>query len=264
MKGSRKALIGLGVFIAIVGAGLFLLLSSLDRVVAAAIEKYGSESTGTRVRVSSVRLDLKEGKGTIRNLSVGNPSGFPSPNAFHLEDISVAVDIGTVTGNPVVIDQVTILSPRIAYEIDEAGRSNIQLLKGNLQKTSPKESSGTRAGGSERKVVIRRLIIDKGEISIRVPVLTGVPKAVALPRIELRDLGGKGGSSPGEITRQILGPLVNRVASAASRAGIGQYLEKGSAEWKRTLEEAAGGTVDVPGKDAAKDAGDALRKMFGK
>lgn len=37
------------------------------------------------------------------------------------------------TGNPVVIDRVTILSPRIAYEINQEGQSNIELLKKRLQ-----------------------------------------------------------------------------------------------------------------------------------
>lgn len=239
MKASGKAFIGLGIFVVLVAAGLFLLLSGLDRIVAAAIEKYGSEATGTKVGVASVRLDLKGGKGTIRNLSVGNPPGFSTPNAFRLEDISVAVDTGTVTGNPVVIDRVTILSPRITYEIDKDGRSNIELIQKRLQGTSSKKSAGKETGDPEgKKVVIRRLVIDKGEIEIRVAALPGKPLSATLPRIELKNLGGEGGDSPGDIARQVLGPLVNQVAVAASGAGIG--------------------------KDAAKDAGDALKKLFGK
>ena len=115
MKTTTKAFLALGIIAVIVAAGLYVLFTNLDRIVAAAIERYGSEATGTKVGVSSVRLDLKGGKGSIRHLRVGNPPGFSTPDAFRLEDISVAVDTGSVTGNPVVIDQVTILSPRIAY-----------------------------------------------------------------------------------------------------------------------------------------------------
>src|SRR3990172_6817500 len=113
LKTSNRTIIGLGIFLFLVAAALFLLLSGLDRIVAAAIEKYGSEATGTKVGVSSVKIALKGGTGSIRNLSVGNPPGFSEPDAFRLEDISVAMDPGAVTGNPVVIDQVTILSSPI-------------------------------------------------------------------------------------------------------------------------------------------------------
>ena len=265
MKTSNRTIIGLGIFLFLVAAALFLLLSGLDRIVAAAIEKYGSEATGTKVGVSSVKIALKGGTGSIRNLSVGNPPGFSEPDAFRLEDISVAMDPGAVTGNPVVIDQVTILSPRIAYEIDREGRSNIEMLRKRLQGDPAQGTAGKPAAEKEgTKVVIRRLVIDKGEIEIRVAALSGKPLSARLPRIELKNLGGRGGGSPGEIARQVLGPLVNQVAVAASGAGIGQYLGKGADELKNTLEEAAKGKLAVPGKDAAKGVGDALKKMLGK
>jgi len=264
MKTSRKALLGLGILVVLVAAAVFLLLSGLDRIVAAAIEKYGSEASGTKVGVSSVRIDLKDGKGSVRNLSVGNPPGFSTPDAFRLEDISVAVDTGTVTGNPVVIDRVTILAPRITYEIDPQGRSNIELLKKRLAGTSPGGPSGGTGSDSGKKVVIRRLVIEQGRIEIKVAALPGKPLSAALPRIELKNLGGEGGGSPGEIARQVLGPLVNRAAAAASGAGISQYLGKGADEVKRALEEAAQGKLGVPGAGAAKEAGDALKKFLGK
>ena len=265
MKTSSKVLIGLGIFLFVVAAAIFLLFSNLDRIVAAAIEKYGSEATGTKVGVSSVRLDLKGGKGSIRNLSVGNPPGFSEPDAFRLEDISIGVDTGSVTGNPVVIDQVTILSPRIAYEINKDGQSNIELLKKKLQAVAAKEPGGKPSADKEgKKVIIRSLVIDKGEIAIRVAALSGKPLSAVLPRLELKNLGGKGGDSPGDIAKQILGPLVNQVAVAASGAGIGQYLGKGADELKKSLEEATKGKLPVPGKDSAKESGDALKKMFGK
>lgn len=264
MKTSRKALLGFGICVVLVIAGVFLLLSGLDRIVAAAIEKYGSGASGTKVGVSSVHIDLKDGKGSVRNLSVGNPAGFSTSDAFRLEDISVAVDTGTVTGNPVVIDRVTIRAPRITYEIDKQGRSNIELLKKRLAGTSPEGSSGGTGEDSGKKVVIRHLVIEKGEIEIRVAALPGKPLSATLPRIELKNLGGNRGGSPGDIAKQVLGPLVNRAASAASQAGISQYLGKGADEVTRAMEEAVGGKLGVPGTGATKEAGEALKKFLGK
>jgi len=265
MKRSSKVLIGVGMFLFIVAAALYLLVSGLDRIVAAAIEKYSSEATGTKVGVSSVHLDLKEGKGSIRNLSVGNPPGFSEPDAFRLEDISVAVDTGSVTGNPVIIDQVTIRSPRIDYEINKDGESNIELLKKKLQSGQTKETGGKPSADKEaKKVVIRSLVIEKGEIAIRVAMLSGKPPSAVLPRVELKNLGGKGGDSPGDIAKQVLGPLVHQVTLAASSAGVGRYLGKGADELKKVLEDAGSGKPLAQGKESAKEAVDALKKAFGK
>ena len=264
MKKFNKTMIGLGVLLFLIAAALFVVLSGLDRIVAAAIRKYGSEATGTKVGVSSVKIGLKGGTGSIRGLSVGNPTGFSAPDAFRLGEISVEMEPGAVTSDPVVIDRVTILSPRVVYEIDREGRSNINLIRQRLQGDPAKEPAEKKAAEKQgRKLVIRRLVIDKGEMEIRVAALSGKPLSASLPRIELKNLGGEGGGSPAEIARQVLGPVLQQVAASASRAGIGQYLGKGADDLKKSLEDAAGGTLAIPGKDAAKGAGDALKKMLG-
>jgi hypothetical protein len=261
MKTTSKVLITLGILAVIAAAGLFFLFSRLDRIVAAAIEKYGSEATGTKVEVSSVRIRLRAGEGSIRNLSIGNPPGFSAPNAFRLEDITVAVDTGSIPRDPLVIDKVTVRAPRITYEINQAGQSNISGIQKNVQGRQAKEPSRTKAREKEgKKIIIRSLVIENGEVSIQVAALPGKPINVSLPRIELKDLGGKGGDSPGAIARQVLEPLVNQVTQAATRTGIGQYLGKGAEDVKKALEE----KLAVPGKGAAKSAEEAVKKIFGK
>ena len=65
----------------------------------------------------------------------------------------------------------------------------------------------------------------------------GKPLSTLLPRMELQNVGGKGGSTPSEIAGQVLGPLLNQVTLAASRAGVAQYLGKGAEDVKKALEE---------------------------
>lgn len=265
MKTTSKVLLALGIIAVIVAAGLYFLLANLDRIVAAAIEKYGSEATATKVRVSSVRINLRGGEGAIRGLSIGNPAGFATSNALQLETIAVAVDTGSVTRDPVVIDKVTISEPRITYEINTAGLSNINVIRKHLEGKRDKAPPGKKsADGGGKKIVIRSLVVEKGEISIQVAALSGKPLTASLPRIELRDLGGKGGDSPGDIASQILGPLMDQVALAASRTGIGQYLGKEAGEIRKALEEKAQEKLGIPAEDAAKGAEEAVKKLFGK
>jgi hypothetical protein len=268
MKTTSKVIIALGILAVILAAGVFFLLSNIDRIVTAAIEKYGSETTGTKVVVSSVQIKLKGGEGSIRNLSIGNPRGFTTPKAFSLENITVAVDTDSITGDPVIIDKVTISAPRITYEINKSGQSNIDVLKKSVEsylKRKTKPSTKKTGDDAGKKMIIRSLAIEKGEVSIKIAALPGKPLSATLPRIALRNLGGKGGDTPGNIAAQILKPLVNEATRAATNSGIGQYLGKEAAEVKKALEEKAREKLGVlPGKDAAKDAGEAVKKLFGK
>ncbi len=82
--------------------------------------------------------------------------------------------------------------------------------------------------------------------------------------MELKNVGGKGGSTPSKIAVQVLGPLLNLVAVAASRAGVGQYLGKDVGEVRKALEEKAREKLGAPGGEAAKGAEEAVKKLFGK
>ena len=86
MKTGRMILVVLGVAVIVVAAAVFLLISNLDAIVKAALEKYGSEATGSAVTVDSVRISLREGSGSISGFSIGNPPGFSTPAALALED----------------------------------------------------------------------------------------------------------------------------------------------------------------------------------
>ena len=142
MKKGKKILIALGIIVIVLAVGVYFLLSNLDRIVAAAIGKYGSEATGTSVKVASVRIKLGVGAGSISGLTVGNPGGFSTPDAVSLGSISIAVDTGSLTGDPVIIDTIKVSSPRITYEINESGVANINEIKKNVEAYQKKGGAG--------------------------------------------------------------------------------------------------------------------------
>ena len=272
MKKIGKVLIALGVVGVLLAAAVFYLLSNLDRFVAGAIEKYGSDATGTPVKVSSVRIQLKEGKGSISNLSVGNPGGFSTPKALSLGKIAIALDTGSITKDPVVIDKIMVSAPRITYEINKSGNANINEIKKNVEafirKTAgaveKKGPAGKGAGEEGKRILIRSLVVEGGEVAVQVAALSGKPLSASLPRMELKNIGGKGGSTPSEIAGQVLKPLLNQVALAASRAGVEQYLGKNAEEAVKALEEKAREKLGVPGGETTKGAEDAVKKLLGK
>jgi hypothetical protein len=267
MKKGKMVLIALGIIVVVLAVAVYFLLSNLDRIVAAAIGKYGSEATGTSVKVSSVRIKLREGEGSISNLIVANPGGFSTPNAVSLGNISMAVDTGSLTADPVIIDKIVVSSPRVTYEINKAGVANIDEIRKNVetyQKTigSGKGDGGKKEGG--KKLLIRSLVVEGGEVDVLVAALGGKPLQARLPRIALSNLGGKGGATPGEVAAQVLNPLVKQAISAASSTGIGQYLGKQAEDVKKALEEKAQEKLGGAGSEAVKGAEESLKKLLGK
>jgi len=214
--------------------------------------------------VSSVDIKITAGAGSISGLTVGNPSGFSGTEAFQLGNISAKIDTGSVTKDLVVIDNITISGPYILYEINESGKSNINIIKQNVQqfqgqgpsgKTENQKKDTEKTGKTEKsvKLLIRKLVIDNGKVDVRIAALNK-PMSVQLPTIVLSNVGGKGGASPEEVGAEILSALTNEVGSAVSRVGVDKYLGK-------TVDEITKGLT----KDGEplKGVGSTVKKLFG-
>jgi hypothetical protein len=255
MKIGRGIGIAVSLLLVVIVAIVFYLLSSLDAIVAGAIEKYGSQATQTSVRVASVEIVLKSGEGTINGLRVGNPAGFSAPDIFTLDRIQTRIDTGSVTADPIIIDEITVSAPQVVYEINAAGQSNLKVLQSNIEQasgqgtTEPMEEESAGPG-----LVIRKLVVERGQISARVAALGGKDLSTPLPRIEMNDIGAKeGGASPAEVATRITTALLERVGPAVTNLGLDKYLGKG-------LEEVTGAVGGVIDKKAGESLGDAAKK----
>jgi uncharacterized protein involved in outer membrane biogenesis len=261
----RKALLVFGITVIISAVIFFFLISGLDALVKAAIEKIGSQATGTEVKVSTLQINLKKGGASISGLSIGNPSGFTAPIAFDLRDITVDIEAGSVTEEPVVIEKVHVSAPRIIYEINESGVANINEIKKNLELFRKRSTSTEkRQGGKKKKLLIRSLIIENGKIDMRIAALSDKPFSVDLPSISFRNLGGKGGATPSEIATLILRPLVTRAVQSTANAGVQKYLGRSAEDVKKLIEKSTLEKLGAAGEEAAGEAGKALEKLFGK
>ena len=263
MKTTKMVGIGVAGLVVIIIVAAVYLWSSLDSLVEAAIEKYGSQATQTKVEVAGVKLALTSGEGSIQGVQVGNPSGFTRKNIFTLGEISVAIDPKTVTNDVVVIDKILIQAPQVFYEINDKGKSNVDVLKSNLQSASTgkpdKAADSDTSESKEVKLIIRKLIINKGEIDARIAALGDKKDMSAnLPRIELTDLGKKsGGATPAKVAEEIVNVLIKKTGSAVAELGVQKYLgataEEAKAKLKAQAEEAIGDQV-----------GDKIKGLFGK
>lgn len=230
----------IGVIVAaVVAVGLTLyFFKNLNSLVAAAIEKYGGDATGTRVSVAGVEISLRAGRGSIKGLRVANPQGFSGRDAFSLADITVDIDLGSVRDNPVIIDEIRIQAPVVYAEVKETGASNIDALR---KQVDSHRTGSDESGGSTTNIRIKTFVFEKGRINVDATALGVQKQELALPEIRLTDVGGKGGAPPDEVTKVILTAFAKNVASEIARSEVNGLIREQLGE---SLSDKAKGLLD--------------------
>lgn len=125
-----------------------------------------------------------------------------------------------------------------------------------------KEFTGPSSGpdpepntGAKKQVVIKKLIIEDGTVYLGA---LGVGRTVALPRIEMNDIGeGSSQMTVAEVIDLVLGKVLQSIGPAIG--GAGDMLKKEGAAVIQSTAEGAMEKVD----DAAKDVGNKVKGLFG-
>lgn len=242
MSWRRALLLSAGVGAAVLAVGVLVLVARLDDIVRGFIERRGSALTGTAVRIESMEISLASGRATLRGLTVANPPGFTSPNLLSLEAVEVGVEVGSLLADPLVIDAIHIVAPRVFYEVNADGTANIDVIRRNVEAqrgtstegaaaTTPAATTpaarprrGRDAGG--RKLIIHLLELREGEVHL---AGNGGQRTEELPPFELTAIGVKqGGVPPAEVGRIILVAVARDVAIAVAadelEKAVGKHL----------------------------------------
>ncbi len=246
----KKIGLGLIILLAISAGALWYLVSNLDSLIKAAIEKYGSAATQTAVTADSVKLSLSSGAGTISGLSIGNPPGFTSPQALGVGAISVQLDTSSLTGNgPIVLRTINIAQPQINYEVTGgvsltgvSTSSNLQIIQNNVKNYAGRVAAAPpQSGTPARKEIINDLYVTGGEVNlIATTVLHGKKITVPLPAIHLTNIGrASGGATPAQIASQI----INAITSQATKTGAAALTQQVKAAAGGALPGNVGGTL---------------------
>jgi hypothetical protein len=251
----KKVMIGLGILVVVLGIVLWRVYANLDKIVARVIEDVGTEVTQTAVRVGGIDLDLLNGKAGMSQLSVANPPGFTSPDIFSLDLVSVAIDVESISSNPIIIDEIVVAQPRISYEINKQGTSNLDVLKKNVEAYSaPKDSSsGTAkqeqeqepaARDEEVKLIIRKLRFEGGELNATSALRPDKPVQAKLPAFAMNNIGeSSGGATSEQIAKEVLDRLVRQARDTATRAGVDKLTEDLKEKATEKLGDKVGGAL---------------------
>lgn len=132
----KKKYIFLGI-LAIVCVGAYYLTPSLETIVKQVVHKYGSQITGTEVNLQGFNLSLTNGEGSIKGLTVANPTNYKSPNLLDLGGVSVKVDLKSLASDTIVINEIKVDKPVLTYEMLSLTQNNIKQLQDNIAKIRP-------------------------------------------------------------------------------------------------------------------------------
>lgn len=215
------------VLIAVFVVFVFLLVSNLNGLVAKAIEKGGSEATQTEVAVGGVDISLRDGRGSIKGLTVASPDGYAARTAISLGDIVLDIDIESLRNDPIVLDEVRIQAPVVNAEITKDGQLNISELRRRVEEYAAKAvKGGGESSGSEKRIRIERFVFEQGRVTIDASALGMEKRTIDLPEIRLEDVGGSAGAPPGEIAKIVLATLAERTGNEITGSGLDRLINE--------------------------------------
>jgi hypothetical protein len=227
---------------AVVAAYVFALFF-VGSFVTRAVNRYGPQLTGSAVKLTAAHISPFSGQGTLDDLTVGNPPGWSSNNAFSLKKIHVSVVSSSIFSDYIVINDLEIDDPEFLYETRLVS-SNIGDLLNNIR--GRKDQSETQAKtktGSTVKFEVKHLLVRGGKITLSAG---GQRVPLSLPPIEMNDIGANGGVTSSELAAQVTSELLKHVAQTAIQA-LGKL----------------GGGAGGAASDVLKNAGGILKGVFG-
>lgn len=238
------------VLIAFVGLALYL--TDFNAIVKRVIEKVGSDSLQTEVRLDNVDIQLTEGRAELTGLTIKNPPGFEAGNLFEMDTIVVGINVEALADKLVDITEVNIRGVRVVAE-QKGPTTNIQQLLARLPRSEKGAASGgadsAESGSSEFLIKLRELQFLDSNIVLKTEQWGD--ETLTIPNIKLANLGGTAGTTPEKLATAILDPLLKQINKA---------VEDGL---KKAVEQKARAKLKEKEGELKSEARDKLREKFG-
>jgi hypothetical protein len=259
-----KKFLYVGIALIVVFALVLIIgLSNLGPIIKTAVNKYGPTMTKTDLHVNDVSISLFSGEAKLKDFYLGNPKGFKSPEAMSADAIYVKVDEKSLTRDPIIIDRIEVVAPRITYE-KVRNTDNFETILDNVKRNadtsrSSSSSKETSKESTGKKLVIRDFIITDGKVNMEVNMPTGssMSGSASLPTIHLKNIGEKnGGATAEEVFYLVFADLYDKLVSPAVTTTLNKELKEATSR------------ITVEGKETKKSAekavGERVNKLLGK
>ena len=192
--------------------GVFVYVGyNTNSIVKNAIETIGTQYLGAPVKVKQVEIALQEGRGTLKELEIGNPPGYTGAYAMRFGTVSVEMDPTQSNAGLIVLKRITIDGARAAAIANTPKDTNFRALSSNVPASS---------GESTIKLIVDKLDVTNTQASVSSPLLTRALE-VNVPDEHLTDIGrSSNGVDVGTVIAQVLAPITKAVTRSMTEAGM--------------------------------------------
>lgn len=219
----KKVVLVAAVLVVIGVVAVRFLGPEVDRRVAGLIERYGGAATGTEVEVGGVDIALTQGRGTIDRLTIGNPEGFETEYAVRIENVGVALDVGSVASDVPVVTEVLLNGVHINAE-QRGDATNLT----EIQEAASGSGGAPEPGAEEGRIKILLFRATDARLTVT-SELAGGSETVDLEDVVVRDIGGTQGATYSEAAAAMLEPVID-AAVAAVRGRLQDAVEDAARE----------------------------------
>jgi len=243
----NKKFLSIIVILAVLIVGGAVALSFfLGPIVKTGMETVGPKITQVSIKVDAVDLSLLTGSAKIKNLVVGNPEGYKSPQAISVGSAAVGINPLSVLSDKIVIRSVRVEAPVIDFEGNPFSGNNLNTILKNVNAAT--KSSGpapTNAPAKAANKPGKKLEVDEFVITGAKVNFNGV--TLPLPDIHLTDLGkGSDGLTAADLTKRVLDALTSACVKAV--AGAATDVGKNVEQVGKDLGKSVGSNVSNLGK----------------
>lgn len=223
------------------GALWFLAGGSLNEFVKAQIESTGLQMTEQKVSVERVDIQLAKGAGSIYGINLPNPNQYKAENAFSLGEITLDINLESLTSAPIILDAIIIQQPEAFVEFTQSGGSNIQDLIDTIEKNLPQSNStneeSTPSGKPEPKIAIKKVVLAGTALSVDLSALGNKEHKTTLPDITLNNVGGKQGLPASQLGTVIVKDALSEIWRQTKKVQKDKLKEKATEKIKEKAKE---------------------------
>ena len=180
-------IVGVGIVVLVVIASLVLWI---DHVAKAAVEGGATYALGVRTTLDAMDVGVLSGEVEMSELNVRNPAGFKTPHFLRLDDGSVAVSLGSLMEEKVILPELTLSGLNVNLE-RSGGKANYKVIMDNLKKFESKEEPPADEQKEGKRFVIEKVSIRDVRVNVDLlsigGELTRIP--MTIERIELENVG---------------------------------------------------------------------------
>ena len=169
------------------GALWFLANGSLNDYIKNQIETVGKQVTEQTVSVKAVDIKLTSGAGSILGVNLANPESYSQPNAFALDEVTLDINLESLTSSPIIIDAIERNTPKTEASTSEA------------------------ASGTEPKIKVTKIVLAGTALTIDLSAFGNKEHSAELPDITLSNVGGDAGLPASQLGSEIVKQALSKI-----------------------------------------------------